>query len=192
MYLSKEYWDNRYLLKETAWDVGSITTPLKHYFDQLMDKNRSILIPGAGNGYEVEYLYNEGFNNVTVCDISEYPLKVIQSQVPNFPTGQLIRDDFFNLKGSYDLIVEQTFFCALDPSLRNNYAQHCASLLKKGGKLVGVLFNAQFNDSPPYGGNKEEYISYFKDLFEIKYFDKCYNSIAPRAGRELFICFIKK
>ena len=192
MHLSKEYWDNRYLLKQTAWDVGSITTPLKGYFDQLMDKNVSILIPGAGTGYEVEYLYNKGFKNVIVCDISEYPLKVIQFRVSNFPTDQLIRDNFFNLKGSYDLIIEQTFFCALDPSLRRNYAQHCASLLKTGGKLVGVLFNSQFTNSPPYGGNKEEYMAYFKDLFEIKYFEECYNSIAPRAGRELFICLTKK
>jgi len=192
MDLTKEYWDNRYFLKDTAWDKGSITTPLKEYFDQLTTKEVSILIPGAGNGYEAEYLYHNGFKNLFVCDISEHPLKLFNSRCPDFPSSHLIREDFFQLKGTYDLIIEQTFFCALDPTLRQKYAKKCAELLRPGGKLVGLLFNTQFTNSPPFGGTKEEYLAYFKEFFEIRYFDECYNSIPQRAGRELFIYLIKK
>lgn len=81
----------------------------------------------------------------------------------------------------------------MDPSLRPKYAEKVHSLLKKDGKLVGLLFDDKFNqDGPPFGGTKDEYISYFRPWFEIKYFDKAYNSIPPREGRELFICLIKK
>jgi methyl halide transferase len=77
--------------------------------------------------------------------------------------------------------------------MRKRYAEKCASLLKKGGKLVGLLFDDKLNnDQPPFGGSKEEYMSYFQPFFDIKYFDKCYNSILPRAGRELFINLIRK
>ena len=52
----KEYWINRYKEERTGWDIGYPSTPLKEYIDQLQDKNLRILIPGAGNGYEAEYL----------------------------------------------------------------------------------------------------------------------------------------
>jgi methyl halide transferase len=92
----------------------------------------------------------------------------------------------------YDLIVEQTFFCAINPGERKKYAEKIHNLLNPGGKLVGLLFNHEFgNDSPPYGGTKEEYLEYFKPFFQIKHFSTAYNSIKPRAGRELFINLIK-
>jgi thiopurine S-methyltransferase len=61
-------------------------------------------------------------------------------------------------------------------------------LLNPGGKLVGLLFNDKLNtDKPPFGGTEEEYLNYFEKYFKIKTFEPCYNSIKPRAGRELFI-----
>ncbi|MFT5619600.1 MAG: hypothetical protein ACI85I_002846 [Arenicella sp.] len=61
-------------------------------------------------------------------------------------------------------------------------------LLESDGRLVGLLFDAPLNEThPPYGGNKQEYLTCFNEKFEIKHFDNCYNSITPRANRELFI-----
>jgi thiopurine S-methyltransferase len=191
--LDKEYWTKRYKEHETGWDFGTITSPLKEYIDQLKDKNISILIPGAGNAHEAEYLFNNGFKNVFVIDISEEPLKNFKNRVPEFPSQNLLFEDFFEHSGKYDLILEQTFFCALDPSLRKKYAEKMSDLLKPKGKLVGLLFNDKLNnDQPPFGGNKEEYIKYFENSFEFKTFDPCYNSIKPREGRELFINFVRK
>ncbi|UII24758.1 TPMT family class I SAM-dependent methyltransferase [Fulvivirga maritima] len=188
MLLDENYWTNRYNHNDTPWDANSITTPLKTYFDQLQDTSIKILIPGAGNAHEAAYLYEKGFKNVYIADISSAPLMQFQSRYPSFPKSQLLHQDFFNLMGNYDLIVEQTFFCALDPSLREPYAHKCAELLTRGGKLMGVLFNTEFHhEGPPFGGSKEEYVSYFEPYFNLKYFEVCYNSIKPRQGRELFI-----
>jgi thiopurine S-methyltransferase len=193
MDLDKNFWDHRYHTGDTGWDAGNITTPLKEYFDQLKDKKIKILIPGAGYGHEAKYLWERGFTNLFVADISSLPLESIKESLPNFPDEQLLNEDFFELaENNFDLIVEQTFFCAIHPKLRKKYAEKMHSLLRKGGKLAGLLFDDLLNDDkPPFGGTKEEYISYFRPLFEIKYFDKCYNSISPRAGRELFILLIK-
>ncbi|CAN5507338.1 methyltransferase domain-containing protein [soil metagenome] len=191
--LNSDYWTNRYQKNETSWDLGTISTPLKEYIDQLTDKNSSILIPGAGNAHEAEYLFKLGFTNVTLIDISPQPLENIKARIPNFPSQNLILADFFEHEGQYDLIIEQTFFCAIDPSLRKEYAKKMHQLLNNNGKLVGVLFNDVLNsDHPPFGGNKEEYIPYFQQYFNFKTFDICYNSIKPRANRELFINFEKK
>jgi len=190
---NKEYWEGRYKNNETGWDVGAPTPPLKEYIDQLADKNLSILIPGAGNAHEAEYLFNNGFKNVTVIDIAEEPLKNIKSRLPGFPKEQLIQADFFEHKGQYDLILEQTFLCALDPSLKKSYAAQMYQLLKPKGKLVGVVFIDPVNATvPPFGGPKEEYETLFKEKFNIDVLNNCYNSIKPRAGRELFMHLTKK
>ena len=123
MKLNSNYWEERYSNQETGWDVGKITTPLKEYIDQIEDKSIKILIPGAGNSYEFEYLINNGFENVYVLDFAQSPLDNIKKRIPNCNTNQLIKSDFFEHIGNYDLIIEQTFFCALEPSLRKDYVQ---------------------------------------------------------------------
>jgi thiopurine S-methyltransferase len=110
-----------------------------------------------------------------------------QKRNPNFPKEHLHQKDFFKHEGEYDLIIEQTLFCAIDPSLRSTYAQKVAELLKEGGKLVGLFFNREFEGGPPFGGSKEEYLWYFSSLFSTVQMEECYNSTGPREGNELFI-----
>jgi thiopurine S-methyltransferase len=66
-------------------------------------------------------------------------------------------------------------------------------LLNSNGKLIGLLFDAKLNDNhPPFGGNTEEYISYFESHFTMDVFTKCYNSFPNRQEMELFVKFMKK
>lgn len=192
MKFDESYWNTRYKEGTTGWDIGHISSPLKAYINQLEDKSLKILIPGGGNSYEAEYLFKKGFKNVTIVDISETALRNVQKRVPNFPKSQLILQDFFEFEGSFDLIIEQTFFCALDPILRKEYAKKMHSLLKPKGKLMGVLFDFPLtSDGPPFGGSKEEYLTYFNPYFTIEILERCYNSIPPRDGRELFFKVLK-
>ena len=187
MLLDKNYWEERYLSGNTPWDIGKISTPIKDYFQSLENKNIRILIPGAGNSYEAEYLFNNGFQNVYVLDFSEEALKKFSKRCPDFPSQQLISENFFSHNGKYDLIIEQTFFCALNPELRTNYVLKMHQLLKPGGKLCGLLFNdPELKGNPPFGGSSEEYIHLFKNNFEIIRMEKARNSITPRMNREVF------
>ncbi|MEN9441940.1 MAG: hypothetical protein RLZ33_2017, partial [Bacteroidota bacterium] len=119
------------------------------------------------------------------------PLEMFKQNHPDFPANQLHCADFFQHEETYDLIIEQTLFCAIDPSLRSKYGEKVATLLKPGGKLIGLLFNRTFDAGPPFGGNQEEYENYFSAHFSVTAFEACHNSIAPRSGSELFIKFIK-
>ena len=185
--LSSEYWSNRYQKAQIGWDLGEISPPIKAYIDQLVDKNCTILIPGCGSGYEGTYLYRLGFLNTYLLDFAVEPLENFKIKNPDFLVSQLIQGDFFEHQGKYDLIIEQTLFCAIDPILRLKYAKKISELLKPGGKLVGVLFNRNFESGPPFGGNKEEYLEYFSKYFSNIYMENCYNSVLPRKGSELFI-----
>jgi hypothetical protein len=189
----KLYWENKYHENATGWDIGYASAPLTDYFNQLTDKKLKILIPGGGNCYEAEYLFEQGFENIFVIDIAEQPLKNLKARFPNFPDHHLIHDDFFNHLAKYDLIVEQTFFCALDPVLREKYANKMNDLLTENGKLAGLLFDFDLTeDGPPFGGSTPEYLQLFSEKFTIKKLERCYNSIKPRSGRELFFIFEKK
>lgn len=193
----QQYWTERYRNQTAGWDIGHPSTPLKNYVDQLQDKTISILIPGAGNAYEAEYLWQEGFQNVYVLDISKVPLEAFQKRNPDFPATQLLLADFLKHQGKYDLILEQTFFCSFVPTdeNRNAYIKHMVSLLKPNGKLAGVWFDIPLTgdmEKRPFGGNKELYLSYLNPHLKMKTFERCYNSIPPRQGNELFGIFTKK
>jgi thiopurine S-methyltransferase len=193
----QNYWTQRYEDGNTGWDIGFPSTPIKEYIDQLEDKSISILIPGAGNAYEAEYLWIKGFRNIYVMDISEFPLKRFQKRIPDFPNSNLLQEDFFKHQAQYDLIFEQTFFCSFVPTddNRNAYAKQMAHLLKTNGKLVGVWFDIPLTgniEKRPFGGNKELYLKYLEPHLITIVFESCYNSILPRQGNELFGIFIKK
>ncbi|QLG43991.1 methyltransferase domain-containing protein [Costertonia aggregata] len=193
----EKYWTQRYQDQNTGWDIGYASTPIKEYIDQLTDKKLTLLIPGAGNAYEAEYLWEQGFTNTFVMDISKMPLQAFKERNPDFPQDQLLLTDFFQHRGKYDLILEQTFFCSFVPTHKNRnvYAEHIAKLLKPKGKLVGVWFDIPLTgdmEKRPFGGSKEEYLNYLKPYFTIKTFERCYNSISPRQGNELFGIFEKK
>lgn len=187
------YWTQRYQEHKTGWDIGGPSLPLQKYIDQLEDKQLKILIPGAGNAYEAEYLHQQGFTNVFVLDISKIPLDSFRQRVPDFPANHLIHDDFFALEDTFDLIFEQTFFCSLEPTASNRsaYAKQMHALLNPYGKLVGVWFKHPLTvaASRPFGGSKEEYQSYLTPYFQEQVFEDCYNSISPRMGNELFGIF---
>ena len=185
--LTASYWSSRYRKHTTGWDIGFASTPLVAYFLQLQNKDLKILIPGAGNAYEAEWLWNRGFKNVFVLDYAQAPLANIKKRCPDFPESQLICADFFEHEGQYDLIVEQTFFCALNPDLRTDYVAKMQTLLSTEGKITGLMFDAKLNtDHPPFGGSKSEYQNLFKNWKNCT-FESSYNSIVPREGKELFV-----
>lgn len=192
--LDQDFWNQRYLQGLTGWDAGSITTPMKAYIDQLNCPDARILIPGGGNSYEASYLLAKNYKNITVVDIASALRPRLEAKFSAFPRQhwQILITDFFNLDAeAYDLILEQTFFCALDPVLRSAYVEKMCDLLKPGGKLVGVLFDRQFDGGPPFGGHKQEYLQLFESRFIIQVLDRCFNSIPPRNGSEVFMILQK-
>jgi len=188
--LDQHYWENRHQLGSTPWHLNQVSPPLKSYFDQLKDTSLRILIPGAGHAHETLYLVENGFDNITVCDISLTAIQKMQNQLSQYNNIEFINDDFFCLQGTYDLIIEQTFFCALDPKFRKKYVKKMSELLSKSGTLVGVLFASHFtHPGPPFGGDINEYKSLFDIELHIHRMEICINSHPSRQNNEIFfIC----
>ncbi len=191
--LNEQYWNLRWKQQNTGWDVGYASPVIITYFKQNVDKNKRILIPGCGSAYEAEELAKLGFENIFLLDIAEEAINNLKTKFAKTPSVRVIKDDFFNHTGTYDYIIEQTFFCALSPTLRNNYTKKMASLLTSGGRLVGLLFNSEFEKpGPPFGGVACTYVSIFDTLFHINKMEECDTSIPQRLGNELFFEMSKK
>lgn len=185
--LDADYWNDRYQNDTAAWDLGKVSPPLKAYIDQFAEKNLKLLLPGCGNAWEAEYLLLKGFTQITVIDIAPDLVQSLQQKFKDATQSiNIVCHDFFRFEGQFDLVIEQTFFCALSPNLRQFYVSKMYELIKPGGKLVGLLFDRAFEDGPPFGGSKQEYIDLFSPFFEILTMEPCYNSIPPRQGTELF------
>ena len=188
-----QFWQQRYEQDSIGWDMGQVSPPIQAYIDQLPEsaKSQAVLVPGAGNAYEVGYLHEQGFTNVTLVDFAPAPIEAFAERYPDFPAEHLICADFFELspeKYQFDWVLEQTFFCAINPARRDEYVAQMAALLKPNGKLVGLLFDKDFGrDEPPFGGTKAEYQQRFAPYFDIEIMETSYNSYPARQGSELFI-----
>lgn len=191
--MNKEFWETKYLNNEAKWHAGAITTPLKEYIDQLKDKSIRILVPGMGHGHELMYLYQQGFSNIVGLDFTDVAIRESYGGNEKFPFDKISLGDFFLHNGEYDLILEQTFFCSLPRAMRKNYVDKMYSLLADNGKIVGVLFDCEFEqETPPFGGSEKEYRNLFETKFDFSILEKAHNSIKPRAGRELFFITTKQ
>ena len=190
--LDANYWNSQYLAQTTGWDLGMPSPPLAAFIDRLEQKSMKILIPGCGSAYEAQYLLDSGFENVTLIDIAADLVKKLQERFANNANIRIVLGDFFEHQGEYDLILEQTFFCALPPFMREKYVQKMNELLSENGLLAGLLFNRIFEkQGPPFGGSIGEYqILFPKFGLEILEMETAKNSIAPRANSEVF--FIAK
>lgn len=189
--LDRDYWQAQWEAGQTGWDIGHASPAIAEYADSWPDKNAAVLIPGCGNAYEAEHLLNAGFTNITLIDIAPAAVARLKNKFEGKDQIKIICEDFFEHQGKYDLILEQTFFCALPPSRRKEYAAKMSELLKENGTLAGLLFDKQFEQpGPPFGGCPCEYKPVFEPYFNILQMEPCSNSIEPRKDSEVF--FIMK
>jgi len=185
--LDGTYWRQRYQMNTLGWDIGYANSALLAPLE-LLDRSTRILVPGAGRAWEVERLFGWGFADVFALDVAPEARDAFLKRVPEFPEEQYLIGDFFDHIGTYDRIVEQTFFCALRPELRRDYGIKMGELLSSGGILSGLLFDFPLDGhGPPFGGSQEEYRELFAAQPEVWagfLVEKATEGIPQRLGRE--------
>jgi SAM-dependent methyltransferase len=191
--ISKEFWEDKWVTQSTGWDIGYPSPAIVSFMESYPNKSAKILIPGCGNAYEAEWLLNNGFTDITLIDISPTLVDKLRDKYDENKHITIVCDDFFHLTQKFDLIIEQTFFCALNPLLRKEYVDKMHEILNEKGLLIGLLFSKEFEkEGPPYGGIQSEYHALFESKFQILKMEDCRNSILPRKDTELFIELEKK
>jgi SAM-dependent methyltransferase len=110
--------------------------------------------------------------------------------------AQFVQADIFKLparySGTFDLVVEHAFFCAINPERRGDYVRLVHHLLRPGGELVGLFLAHGRAGGPPFSTSQEEIEELFAPLFDIRRLEPAADSVPSRAGQELFALMTRR
>ena len=192
------FWAELYRTGDTGWDQGGPSPGLVDFLKNDLGARRAVslrsgrvLVPGCGHGHDARALAAAGFE-VTGLDVAKNAVQEATRIAKSQGLSKILfkQADFFDLPKPlhrpYDLIFENTFFCAIDPAHRNRYVETAASLLKSGGFLLGVFYNIQPETGPPFGATREELLDRFSHRFTLV-LDRVPRSIPRREGKELLM-----
>ena len=193
---NSQFWEDIYLQNDTGWDLGGPTPIFSKIASELEPKK--ICLIGCGRGYDAVMFAEKKFQ-VTAVDFAPSAvnaLKVLAKE--NEVKLDIMESDIFHLSPEYnnyfDYVIEQTCFCAINPSRRLDYEKLVSNILCKNGNLIGLWFPLDKKLSeggPPYGTTVDEVKSIFNRGWKIKEEEFPKESIKPRIGREKLIVFEK-
>ena len=192
-----EYWERSYQSGEMGWDLGGYT-PIFNQWINRCKKPLSVCVLGAGNGWDAINIARKG-HYVTAVDFAESAIKNMKIAVGKSDYEIDIRYmDIFNLHQVYsnhfDVVLEYTCFCAIDPCKRRDYLKMVKHILKPGGKMVGLLFPTDKDPSeggPPFAVQLEPTIDLISEYLSLIIQEIPSISVASRVGREIFVIFRK-
>ena len=143
-----EYWEKSYQSGDMSWDLGR-PTPIFDDWIQYQTDSLSICVLGAGNGWDAMSFAEKG-HNVTAVDFAESAINNMHAFAQERGVQiNLIHSDIFDLDKlfthTFDVVLEYTCFCAIDPERRLDYVRITKQILKANGKLVGIFFPVDKN-----------------------------------------------
>jgi len=179
------------------WDLGGPTPVFKSWIKS-EPLSLNICILGAGNGWDAIEFSKSG-HKVTAVDFSESAVNNIKiSADENKVEINIVHSDIFNIERKYyntfDIVLEYTCYCAIDPNLRKDYIQLVHSLLLTEGRFVGLLFPTNklpAEGGPPFAVNIDETLNMFTKNFTVEVRKEHELSILPRKGKEEFVILRK-
>ena len=194
---TSEYWEKAYQSADMTWDLGE-PTPV---FNQWINSERntlSICVLGAGNGWDALNFAKKG-HHVTAVDFADSAIKNMRKMAEILSVElNLLHSDIFNIGKSYhdafDIVLEYTCFCAIDPDRRIDYINLVDRILKPKGRLVALFFplDKELNDEgPPFGVDLNKTLNLFSKNFTLNKKEIPNLSIERRIGREMFVILNK-
>ncbi|MBI3812313.1 MAG: methyltransferase domain-containing protein [Nitrospirae bacterium] len=197
------FWAELYRTGDTGWDQGGPSPGLVDFLKNDLGPGRAVpfrsgraLVPGCGHGHDARALAVAGFEVIGLDVVKKAVEEAARTaEAEGLKNIRFEQADFLKLpvrlRGPYDLIFENTFFCAIDPDHRDRYVESAATLLKPGGFLLGVFYNIRPETGPPFGTTREELSDRFGHRFTLV-LDHVPRSIPRREGKELLMLWQRK
>ena len=189
-------WQKHYDENDLAWDLGEVANPFVRLWEDKVLTPGSLIIPGCGQGHEVIYFAERGFQ-VTGVDFSSGAVELLSESLSRKNlNAKVLHRNFFELdetySKAYDALLEQTFFCAIHKDQRSAYVETVSRILKPGGLLFGLFYETGEEGGPPFNTTEADIQNHFAAAFDIERLEKCSFSSEKRKDKEWLAVMRKK
>ena len=171
--LNMDFWQGRYNSQNTPWDLGKASPHLSALLQQAPDWLRpgKTAVVGCGRGHDAALFAQAGFPTVgfdyAPGAIAE--AKALYGAMADFQQANLfeLADPASPWAGQFDYWIEHTCFCAILPEERPAYVRSALNLLKPNGLLIGVFWEHDDPDGPPFSTPEADWHAAFDAHFEV-------------------------
>jgi SAM-dependent methyltransferase len=199
----KAHWDKVYSAKpaETvSWFAPHLETSLKLIHEASTNKNAAIIDIGGGESTLVDDLFNEGYQNLSVLDISQKAIDVAKGRMgQNANRIQWYCADITqaNLPEAYfDIWHDRAVFHFLmKQSDRDRYVERVKRSVKHGGYVIMATFGpegpTQCSDLDVERYDTQELHHQFGDSFELLQSSTEMHQTPMSTSQQFLYCFCK-
>ena len=201
------FWEDAYREERDAWDMGTPTpvfvdllTAWGSRIDRLVSGNSpdelsnpgralEVLVPCSGRGHDAILFAQNGYR-VTAVDFAVQAADHLRREAERSGVDlEVLSEDMFALgssrPGRYDLLLEYTCLCAIDPMRRTEYIDLCADVLRPGGLFLGLIFPVDGRaGGPPWSIDPAEFSANMDSRFTLRIDEVPGKSVKPRQGKE--------
>ncbi len=138
-------WETAWSEGRTGWDAGAPVPALVELLESWEGEPGRALVPGAGSGYDALELARAGWD-VTALDLAPTAARRFEelrdAQGVSADSARAEVADFFAWTPAepFDLVWDYTFLCAIEPDMREAWADAMWRLIAPGGVLVTLIF----------------------------------------------------
>lgn len=184
------YWQAIYEEGDMGWDKGVPAPPfLRVLNERPFPEGSRVLVPGCGLGHEVLYLAGLDYP-VTAVDFAAGAIAGLRSRIGDLPVTALQRDIFSlpeDHEAAFDVVLEHTCFCAIPLEMRPRYAEVMHAVLVNGGRLVGLFYETDAEEGPPFKTTQSDIKEHFSEYFEVVRLEQPSDSFEGRKGKEWLV-----
>ena len=181
-------WERHYDADDLRWDIGEVAPPFVRLWEERKVSPCKAIIPGCGRGHEAIFLAERGFQ-ITAVDYTRGAVDLLDNALTTMTLpGDVMHQNFFELgqesNNSFGLMLGHTFFCAINPDMRQKYVETAGRILISGALLIGLFYETGEKGGPPFNTEKKDIEEYFSEQFEIEVLAITSHSAEQRKGKE--------
>jgi len=164
----KQHWENVFASKketEVSWYQEKPETSLQFFGRNKIPKNANILEIGGGDSYLIDNLLEQGYESLTLLDISENAIERIKKRLGEkaekvrFVVSDIL--DFSSIE-KFDVIHDRASFHFL---IKEEDIQKYATLMSDILETNGLYFVGTFSESGPLKCSGLDITQYSKEKF---------------------------
>ena len=143
-------WQARFEAGRTGWERNGLHPAFLRWRAEGTLAAGRILVPGAGRSREPAEMARAGF---AVTAIDSAPIAIAFQRAALAGTAAVVEQaDLLEWQpqAPFDAVYDQTFLCALPPSVWPSYAARLAAWLRPGGVLAVLFMQTHREGGPPF------------------------------------------